>query len=114
MAIREYFTVDRSPQEVRNLWDWAKEECKGKVEHEAPYAMGVLAAMAYLMGETEELPQDYKGVFSLDNVLRQSKQLAQQARGYSGSQAVRLGNPKTFLYDDPSGGVEKEDGNVRY
>ena len=45
MATREYYTVDRSPQEVRNLWDWAIKECKGKIEHENPYAMGVLAAM---------------------------------------------------------------------
>lgn len=73
MAIREYFTVDRSPQEVRNLWDWAKEECKGKVEHEAPYAMGVLAAMDYLLGESNFLPQSYKGPFTLKNVMSQSE-----------------------------------------
>ena len=114
MATREYYTVDRSPQEVRNLWDWAIKECKGKIEHENPYAMGVLAAMEYLMGETEELPQDYKGVFSLDNVLRQPKQLDQQARGCSGFHAGRPGNPKTFLYGDPGGCEEKEDGDVRY
>lgn len=124
MATREYYTVDRSPQEVRNLWDWAIKECKGKVEHEKPYAMGVLAAMEYLMGETEELPQDYKGKFTLDNVLRQTQELAHRTAGTlqpEGNELVhcclkssRPGNPKTFLYGDPDGCEEKEDGNVRH
>jgi len=82
MPFREYYTVDRSPQEIRDLWDWAQNECSGLIEHENPYAMGVCAAMNYLMGETEERPQDYKGVFSLQNVLRQS-----DASGDSGKTA---------------------------
>lgn len=59
MPIREYYTVERSPREVADLWDWAIDECAGKLEHENPYAMGVLACMEYLMGETEQRPQDY-------------------------------------------------------
>lgn len=108
ITTREYYTVDRSPQEVRNLWDWAIEECKGKLEHENPYAMGVLAAMEYLMGETEVLPQNYKGVFTLENVLRLSNSLENIVpAGDSGinqpiednGQSLRFGNPKSLTYD---------------
>lgn len=108
ITTREYYTVDRSPQEVRNLWDWAIGECKGKIEHENPYAMGVLAAMEYLMGETEVLPQNYKGVFTLKNVLRLSEPLENVLpAGKPGinqsiednRQPLRFGNPKSLAYD---------------
>ena len=107
MPFREYYTVDRSPQEIRDLWDWAQNECSGLVEHENPYAMGVCAAMNYLMGETEERPQDYKGVFSLQNVLRQTKQTEQICGGIQSglnqsaddsSESLGSGNPKCLLY----------------
>lgn len=71
MATREYYTVDRSPQEVRNLWDWANEEYG---VNKNPYAMGVLAAMVYLMGEAENLPQDCKGRFCPGNASQRAKQ----------------------------------------
>lgn len=110
MPHREYFTVDRSPQEVRDLLDWATIECNGKLEHENPYAMGVAACLMYLMGETQQRPQDYKGVFTLKNVLRQSEntekigsvrdaslnQLADQH-----ADALIPGNPKTLFYGAP-------------
>jgi len=110
MPIREYFTVDRSPQEVRDLWEWARDECSGKLEHENPYAMGVCAALEYLMGETEERPQDYKGVFSLQNVLRQSKHpddvgcvsnTGIDKALHNDLQPLRPGNPKCILYKTP-------------
>lgn len=111
MPIREYYTVDRSPREVRELWDWATEECRGRLEHETPYAMGVLACMEYLMGETEARPQDYHGVFSLKNVLKQSPQEPGKVGSMGnacfnkasdcGPDAFLPGNPKTFFYDAP-------------
>ena len=33
--MREYYTVDRSPRELKDLWDWATKECRGKIEHES-------------------------------------------------------------------------------
>lgn len=110
MPMRDYYTVDRSPQEIRDLWDWACDECAGKLEHENPYAMGVLAAMEYLMGENEDLPQAYKGVFNLSNVLRQSKRSDEvgsvsESRVnkplYNDLDSFRPGNPKTLLYKAP-------------
>ena len=56
MPMREYYTVDRSPREIKDLWDWATKECRGKIEHESPYAMGVLATLEYLMGTREDPP----------------------------------------------------------
>ena len=110
MPGREYYTIDRSPREIKELWDWAQEECTGLIEHENPYAMGVCAAMNYLMGETEERPQDYKGLFTLQNVLRQAKQAEQvgggvqsgldQTAGYGGER-IGSGNPKCLLYKAP-------------
>lgn len=110
MLMREFYTVDRSPQEVRNLWEWAKAECEGRLAHEFPYAMGILAALEYLMGEAEELPQAYKGDFSLNNVLRQSEK-PENVRSvgntrvdeplHDGLDTLRPGNPKTLLYKAP-------------
>lgn len=110
MPWREYYTVDRKPEEVQALWNWAKEECRGKIEHENPYAMGILAAMEYLMGETEELPQYYKGKFTLNNILRQSEK-SENIRTMCEAcvnepldndfHSLRPGNPKCFLYDAP-------------
>ncbi len=110
MPIREYFTVDRSPQEVRNLWDWCEKECKGKIEHENPYAMGVAACLMYLMGETEARPQDYKGLFNLKNVLRQPEN-AEKIGGmgdacfdklaHNSADTLLPGNPKTLFYGAP-------------
>lgn len=108
MPMLEYYTIDRTPQEVRNLWEWAKKECQGKVEHENLYAFGILAAMEYLMGESEALPQKYKGVFSLGNLLRQSKH-PDEVGSVSDTRideplndnlhAFRPGNPKCVFYD---------------
>ena len=110
MPMREYYTVDRSPAEIRELWDWAAKECRGKIEHETPYAMGVLATLEYLMGAREEPPQAYKGVFTLPNVLRQCEQ-PDEIRSvcdagvdkalHDDLQPLRSGNPKTLFYDAP-------------
>ena len=122
VTTREYYTVDRSPQEVRNVWDWAIEECRGKIEHENPYAMGVLAAMEYLMGETEVLPQNYKGVFTLKNVLRLSKPLEDilpackpgiNQSVEDNGQTLRFGNPKSLAYDSPFFGGDVSGGQGR-
>lgn len=120
MPFREYYTIDRSPQEIRELWDWAKSECSGLIEHENPYAMGVSAAMSYLMGETNERPQDYKGVFNLRNVLRQTAQAEQAGSGvqpclnqsaHYDSEPLGPGNPKGFFYKAPlgTGDVSKQE-----
>ena len=105
MPFREYYTVDRSPQEIRDLWDWAQNECSGLIEHENPYAMGVCAAMNYLMGETEERPHDYKGVFSLQNVLRQSDASGDSGKteqaGSTDAGTSRPGNPRGFFFRVP-------------
>ncbi len=111
MPSREYYTVDRSPQEMRDLWDWAVLECHGKLEHENPYAMGVLACMEYLMGETQQRPQDYKGLFTLKNVMRQSVEKVREAGGVGNAGLNELadnsldtllpGNPKTLFYNAP-------------
>lgn len=110
MPVREYYTVDRSPEEVAAVWNWAEKECTGKLEHENPYAMGVLAALEYLMGETESRPQDYKGLFRLDTVLRQAKEGEQigSVRDACIDQPrdklldpLRPGNPKSLLYKIP-------------
>lgn len=108
---RDYYTVDRSPQEVAALWDWASEECRGKLPHETPYAFGVLAALEYLMGETEDLPQSYHGLFTLNNVLRQRGEKRADVGNmgnpnideplHNSFQGLRPGNPKTLLYDPP-------------
>lgn len=110
MPVREYYTVDRSPEEVAAVWNWAEKECVGKLEHENPYAMGVLAALEYLMGETESRPQDYKGLFRLDTVLRQAKK-GEQIGGVRDAcinqprdnllDPLRPGNPKNLLYKIP-------------
>lgn len=110
MRSREYYTIDRGPQEIGDLWNWAANECAGKLEHENPYAMGVLACMEYLMGETQQRPQDYKGVFRLKNVLRQFEK-AQEVRRIGDSRfnepgnakpiSLFPGNPKTLLYEAP-------------
>lgn len=118
-----YYTVDRRPEEIKELWDWAIEECRGKVEHENPYAMGVLACMEYLMGETEERPQDYKGVFTLANVLRSAQKvdhIRQQVDArvdeplHNGLDSLRPGNPKCILYRAPLGAADASfgQGNV--
>lgn len=110
MPVREYYTVDRSPEEVAALWSWAGKECAGKLEHENPYAVGVLAALEYLMGETESRPQDYKGLFRLDTVLRQAEE-GEQIGGVHDARidqpcdklldSLRPGNPKSLLYKTP-------------
>ena len=110
MPVREYYTVDRSPEEVAAVWNWAEKECAGKLEPENPYAMGVLAALEYLMGETESRPQDYKGLFRLDTVLRQAKE-GEQIGGVRDAcidqsrdnllDPLRPGNPKSLLYKAP-------------
>lgn len=110
MPVREYYTVDRSPEEVAAVWNWAEKECVGKLEHENPYAMGVLAALEYLMGETESRPQDYKGLFRLDTVLRRAKE-GEQIGGVRDAcinqprdnllDPLRPGNPKSLLYKIP-------------
>lgn len=111
MPSREYYTIDRSPQDVRDLWDWCEKECMGKIEHENPYAMGVAACLMYLMGETQQRPQDYKGVFALENVLRRSEKAENIGRmGNAGlnqpaddsADALLTGNPKTLFYDAQS------------
>lgn len=111
MPFLVYYTVDRTPEEIKGLWDWASDECRGKVEHENPYAMGVLACLEYLMGETEERPQDYKGVFTLKNVLTQankSQEIGSERNSginkllNTGSNELRPGNPKTAFYKNSS------------
>lgn len=107
MPMREYYTVDRSPREIKDLWDWATKECRGKIEHESPYAMGVLATLEYLMGTREDPPQAYNGVFSLPNVLRQCEQ-PHEVGGVRDPrvnkaldddlQPLGTGNPKTLFY----------------
>lgn len=123
MPYREYYTVDRNPEEIKALWDWACNECQGQIEHERPYAAGVLAALEYLMGETEARPQNYKGTFTLHNVLRQTEK-GQQVGGMGNSgpnqaldasfNGLRPGNPKALLYKSPvfSGDIATGEGGV--
>lgn len=110
MPMREYYTVDRSPREIKDLWDWATKECRGKIEHESPYAMGVLATLEYLMGTSEDPPQAYNGVFSLPNVLRHCEQ-PHEVGGVRDPrvnkaldddlQPLGTGNPKALFYETP-------------
>lgn len=66
----EYFTVMRPPADVKALLDWAKVHYVRGGESENPYAAGVLATLQYLMRESDFPPQNYKGEFTLENVLR--------------------------------------------
>ena len=96
MPMREYYTVDRSPREIKDLWDWATKECRGKIEHESPYAMGVLATLEYLMGTREdpphcEQPHEVGGVRDP----RVNKALDDDL------QPLGTGNPKTLFYETP-------------
>lgn len=70
---QEYFTVGRSPQEIRDLWEWAKGRCNKKAEHDDPYALGVWATIMYLFDNDMTPPQMYKGILSLKNIKRESE-----------------------------------------
>lgn len=107
MFTREFYTIDRSPEEIRALLAWATAQTQGKIHHEAPYAMGILATLEYLMGQGEELPQHYKGLFSPEAVLTQAQQ-GQNIGGMADANVkeplhetldhLRPGNPKCLLY----------------
>ena len=104
----EFYTIDRSPDEIADLWDWAVDECHGKLVTDNPYAFGVMATLEYLMGENDFLPQSYQGVFTLDNVLRHRGKKLSNVRNIrnasvdntlnNGFKRSRPGNPKTLLY----------------
>lgn len=70
----KYVKVMRDPEAVRELWDWARKNSPDGMEHKTPHAAGVLATLQYLMREDDFPPQNYKGEFTLKNVLSQSEQ----------------------------------------
>lgn len=105
---QDYFSVTRSNEEIQRLWDWARRSSPGRREGERPYEEGVLAACEYLMGEGDFLPQEYCGVFSPRNLLRQHVEqginVGQVGDAglhkpvHEGFHSLRLGNPKSLLY----------------
>lgn len=105
---QEYFSLTRSNEEIQRLWDWARRSSPGRREGERPYEEGVLAACEYLMGEGDFLPQEYCGVFSPRNLLRQHVEqginvgqvgdVGIHKPVHEGFHSLRLGNPKCLLY----------------
>lgn len=67
-----YFTVNRSPQELRDLWTWANGLCRRAAEHTQAYAFGVIATLNYLMDDNAVPPQTYKGKLSLPAIFGQT------------------------------------------
>ena len=68
----EYFIVGRSPQEIRDVWEWSKHKCTATGWMKDTFAMGVYAALDYLLNEGTTPPQIFKGELSLKNVMAES------------------------------------------
>lgn len=105
----EYFTVNRSPQEIRDLLDWTASRIKGKSEHDEPFAYGVAAAMEYMLYANSIPPQMYKGDMSLENIMRDSEPANENVARCAGCvhrlrdiEHVRccIDNPRKFSLDE--------------
>lgn len=71
--LHPYFSIIRSPDDIVEVLHWGLEQCRGKEDHEAPYALGILAAIQWLTDDSYPNPQDYLGPFTVENVLLQAK-----------------------------------------
>lgn len=128
MPKRAFFSVERSPQEIVDLWTWAQEQCRGRLEHEAPYAMGILITLQYLMspGACSEMdavarsyelkPQDYRGVLKWDNIKDQAERDRMDAMygqdcGRCGK--YYFGNLAVAEYDGSARTEDKDRGRIK-
>lgn len=87
--LHPYFSIIRSPDDIMEVLHWGLEQCRGKEDHEAPYALGILAAIQWLTDESYPNPQDYLGPFTVENVLLQAK-VAENIRNRSRAEIEEL------------------------
>ena len=48
---RAYYTIDRTAEEVLDVWDWAS-------MHDSPYHTGIIVTLEYIAGIHDNKPQD--------------------------------------------------------
>lgn len=87
-ALPEAYMVERSAEEVRQLLHWTAEQMNAPEPSE--FALGVWTTILWLSGSRNIAnPADYKGPFTIDNVLTQAKAL-ENLRNRSRTQADEL------------------------